>query len=263
MNTRYSIALLSLVGLAACGGGGGGEGSENATVDRLEEEVTIHGPYTLFEIQLENGKKFIMVSADNNRMVVDSTSLPHGFSTSVPAQIRTVRDGTDTSESITLRGYRGTYANIYVTSGFKTILPEVTEQERSRGIFLYAVNETSTFDLPSSGQISYRGHAFNNNPANDARLDYTIDYGRRRGWGEISASKAQSRQLLNEASIRYNFDVLGDLSGQGVEDGVVKNDSGRTIGLYNVLIAGPNAEEIVGEVRYDHTDKELYFHGSR
>ena len=57
--------------------------------------------------------------------------------------------------------------------------------------------------------------------------------------------------------------MLGDLSGQGVEGGVVKNDSGRTIGLYNVLIAGPNAEEIVGFVDYHDKSNEIYFHGSR
>ena len=265
MNTRYRIALLSLIGLAACGGGGGGEGSENATVDRLEAELMSNElpSYRLVEVRLANGVIATKIDVDRGWGHIDNSHLPHGFSSGNAASIRTVKtDGTEIAENTTLRGYRGSYASTFVSAPLQKIYAEYPAQQ-PYGIASRAAVQTESFDLPYSGQFSYRGYAFNNDPANDARFDYTIDYGRRRGWGEIGTSKVQGRQILEEAPIRDNFKTLDSLSGEGVKNAVVKNDSGRAIGAYSLLIAGPNAEEIVGEVRYDHTDKELYFHGSR
>ena len=41
-----------------------------------------------------------------------------------------------------------------------------------------------TQNLPSAGKATYSGRAFDANPAHDATLRYTIDFGARRGSGE-------------------------------------------------------------------------------
>ena len=69
--------------------------------------------------------------------------------------------------------------------------------------------------------------------------------------------------LLLEAPIRYYIDVIGGVTAaNGVKGGTV---SGSAEGTYNLGIAGPNAEEIVGDAIYGGSTKEdhvLNFYGT-
>lgn len=264
MKTRYSFVLLPIFGLVGCGGGGGDE--VPATVDRVEADIISNEvrEYKLIEIQLDNGASVTKADLVNGRGHVDNSHFPKGFSGNHAARLHSVTvNGSDISENIVLRGYRGSYASIFISNPLEKSFPERPAKERSQGTYARSVIQTESYDLPYSGQFSYYGNAFNNDPANDARLHYTIDYGRRLGWGEISESKAQGRQMLTESSVGYRSNVLGNLDGVGVKDGIVKNPQGDSLGEYHLVIAGPSGEEILGVVEYDNDSKEMHFHGNR
>lgn len=265
MKPRYGLALLPVFGLVACGGSGSGD-EIPATVDRLEADIVSNETqeYKLIEIRLDSGASVTKADLVSGRGHVDNSHFPVGFSGNHSARLRSVKvNGTDISENITLRGYRGSYASIFLSNALEKSFPERPAKERNQGTYARSVVQTESFDLPYSGQFSYYGDAFNNDPANDARLHYIIDYGKRTGWGEISESKAQGKQMLAEASVRYRSNVLGNLDGVGVKDGMVKNSRGDSLGEYHLVIAGPNGEEIIGVVEYDNNAKDLHFHGNR
>lgn len=270
MRTGIFLPALAASLLAACGGGGGGDDIPANIDNKIEADITNnHGPqYRTVEIRLANGQSFSKIDSATNRGHIDNSVMPRGFSQDHAAQFLAVaNDGTSISENTTLRGYRGSYSSMFVSAPLQQAYPGTSVLDRETGAPVRTTLQTDTFDIPMSGQFSYQGYAFNNDPAFDARLDYTIDYGRRVGFGEISPSRAQGRQILAEASIREHFTpVIGHLEGYGVKQAEVRDVAGKTIGAYSFLIAGPNAEEIAGEIEYGIygiNTKPLYFHGTR
>ena len=121
-----------------------------------------------------------------------------------------------------------------------------------------------TQNLPNVGKATYTGRAFDSNPAHDATLRYTIDFGAHRGSGEISASRGLGRMTLHDAPITHftaDNSEFGTMPAYGIE-GRRTLDGSKASGSYTLGIAGPNAEEIVGwaDINDDH---ELNLHGTR
>ena len=262
-----TIATLTL--LTACGGGGGDDSPQTDKPQSNNGKV-LTGKYFLPETDWDkgyeafrefswqrNGQTFA-TSEVNKGHTIDSAKLPAGFS-EFPAQLTITRsNGQQITENVNVRSYNGFHAGVFTTSGIRTQLPNDDNNEFNQ-IFI-----RPTTQLPSAGKATYAGRAFDQNPVNDASFTYTINFGTRRGSGEIAASQGVEKILLKEAEIKRETDsglMMYTL------DGAADAASGRLSGNeYTLVMAGPNAEEVIGSVGY--TDKKnqgglLLMHGTR
>ena len=265
-----TIATLSL--LAACGGGGS---DDNPPADRPDGNAQNGKTYFMPDTDSEpdsdnawsgfsgytlsrNGNTFVDGRFDKG-VTVNTASIPAGFA-EFPAQM-TINSKNDrgTTENVTVRSYQGFHAVNFAIKGPAGGL-----------VNRLGVNESGLqyFDptkiLPTAGKATYNGRAFDTDPAHDATLRYTIDFGSRRGSGEITASRGLGRMTLHESSIgHYGADssLFGTIPMYGIH-GMRTIDGNNTPGSYALAIAGPNAEEIVGYADIDD-DRELSLHGSR
>ena len=269
MKTQLLTTLVTLSLLTACGGGGG---DDNAPADKPQSNngKVPTGKYLLPETDWDkgyeafrefswqrNGQTFA-TSEVNKGHTIDSAKLPAGFS-EFPAQLTITRsNGQQITENVNVRSYNGFHAGVFTTSGIRTQLPNDDNNEFNQ-IFI-----RPTTQLPSAGKATYAGRAFDQNPVNDASFTYTINFGTRRGSGEIAASQGVEKILLKEAEIKRETDsglMMYTL------DGAADAASGRLSGNeYTLVMAGPNAEEVIGSVEY--TDKKnqgglLLMHGTR
>lgn len=192
-------------------------------------------------------------------VTVNTASIPAGFA-EFPAQMTiTSKNGGGTTENITVRSYQGFHSGIFAINGTAGSLVNRLGVDEG-GLPYFDPAKT----LPTAGKATYSGRAFDTDPAHDATLRYTIDFGNRRGSGEVSASRGLGRMTLHESSIgHYGADssLFGTIPMYGIH-GMRTIDGNNTPGSYALAIAGPNAEEIVGYADIDD-DRELSLHGSR
>lgn len=285
MKIQTLTATLTLALLTACGGGG--DGSPN----------TDSGNHNPSPVNSNMGKRYVMPLSpedDDDKSItrvewkrdgttiaigeygkdhiVNGDKLPIGFA-SFPVQIEiTGSNGKKEIINRTARSYQGYHAGALAIAPMKS-----GEEPFWDDLYVEYLNPTT--QLPNSDKATYTGHAFNDRADNDSALRYTINFSTRRGSGEIAASRSLGRIVLQEAAITKREDgELGDLTPFGVYRGQANVDGQHFPGTYNVAIAGPNAEEILGTVDYSNPayhnatdsarqnypiENTLHFHGTR
>ena len=267
MKAHLLIALVaSPLLLSACGGGGDDDERSFTTSDVVDgryDTARISGglqKYRNITLKDKNNTDIILVDRPSNRFFGEHAVLPFGFHESKGQFSTVTNDGKQASEDVTIRSYRGHYASVLETTRPNTVFSEELSPKSINGFSSDLIAPTDF--LPMNVIYTYKGKAFNSVPANDADLTYTIDYGNRRGSGEIAAASGHGKITLEEAPIRYYSDLIGVTSGYGVKDGVAKD---ATTGAYSLGIAGDNAEEIIGHAGYGQqpADNTINFVGSR
>ena len=266
MKAHLLIALVaSPLLLSACGGGG--DDDPTTPPERIEVKYSDAKPYGGMEnyrnvtLKDKNQTDIAVLDRASNRLSYEHAALPFGLN-EMKGQLSTIAgDNKQASEDVTIRSYRGYYASVLETSQLKTVFHETHHQKGTNGFRISFIIPTDF--LPMNAIYTYKGKAFNSIPANDAALTYTIDYGKRRGSGEISAAGEHGKIILEEAPIRYYSGLIAGTSGYGVKDGAAKDSAGT--GIYVLGIAGENAEEIIGHAEYGSQPAEntINFLGTR
>ncbi len=236
--------------LSACGGGG--DDDPTTPPERIEgkyDDTEFSGGmdgYRNITLKDKNRADIFLLDKTSNRIAYEHAILPFGLNEMKGQLSAVANDGKQTSENVTIRSYRGYYASVLETSKPTTVFPEMRNQKGVNGLRTQFI--VATDSLPANAIYTYKGTAFNNIPSNDAALTYTIDYGKRRGFGEIAAAGEHGKITLEEAPIRYYPELIGVTSAYGVKDGVAK---GSVDSIYRLGIAGENAEEIIGYAGYN------------
>ena len=266
---KYPL-LITLVAspllLSACGGGGDDDERSFTTSDVVDgryDTAKISSrleKYRNITLKDKNNANIFLLDRPSNRFFGEHAVLPFGFNESKGHLSTVTNDGKQASEDVTIRSYRGHYASVLETTRPNTVFSEELNPKSINGFSSDLIAPTDF--LPMNAIYTYKGKAFNSVPANDADLTYTIDYGKRRGSGEIAAAGEHGKITLEEAPIRYYSELIAGVSGYGIKDGVAKD---ATTGAYNLGIAGDNAEEIIGHAGYGQqpADNTINFVGSR
>lgn len=274
MKTQLLATLATLSLLTACGGGGGDNSPQTdkpqvpggtasgktyfmpdtASEPDNDDAWRDFSGYTL----ARNGSAFVN-GVFGKGDTVNTASVPSGFA-EFPAQMTmNSKNGRGTTENVTVRSYQGFHSGVFaINPPSGGVLSRLGVAESGLPYF------NPTQNLPSAGKATYTGRAFDTNAAHDATLRYTIDFGARRGSGEISASRGLGRMTLHDAPItRFtaNDSEFGTMPAYGIK-GSRTLDGSKASGSYALGIAGPNAEEIVGWADIDD-DYELSLHGTR
>ena len=270
MQQHILTSLVTLSLLTACGG----SGDDNAPADKPQtsDNTTTGKTYFLPEyteapnadgsqsyyssfVLNRDGNTFMDIHIGKG-MTVNTAPIPAGFS-EFPAQMRiTEKNGRTHDENVAIRSYQGFHSGILTINGTSGGL--VNRLEFNENGFPYM---HPTQNLPSTGKATYNGRAFDSDPINDATLRYTIDFGARRGSGEITASRGLGRITLHDAPITSFPTGNNGAVSYGIE-GRHSIEGTNLANTYSLGIAGPNAEEIVGKVNIDN-DRELSFYGTR
>jgi len=171
----------------------------------------------------------------------DLNALSQGFTGPTPAQLEYVGDSASFGTEVSLRSYRGFYAGAFYHD----------KEERTNALqhdWQAYASPTKAIELPRRGKATYQGKAFNMDEENDGVLTYNMDFAQKRGSGTVSATTRHAELALREAEIQT---LTGDFGKYyGVENGNIGTGNGVTSGRYNLMIAGPNAEEIAGTLTY-------------
>lgn len=270
MQQHILTSLITLSLLTACGGSG--DASTPADKPQTSGNTAIGKNYFLPEyteapnadgsqshyssfVLNRDGNTFMDIQIGKG-ITVNTTPIPAGFS-EFPAQMRiTEKSGRTHDENVAIRSYQGFHSGILTVNGTPGGL--VNDLEFNENGFPYM---HPTQNLPSVGKATYNGRAFDSDPINDASLRYTIDFGARRGSGEITASHGLGRITLHEAPITSFPTKNSETMSYGIE-GRHSIEGTNLAKSYSLGIAGPNAEEIVGKVNIDD-DRELSFYGTR
>lgn len=215
----------------------------------------IYNGYDTFTLKVD-GKTLVKEVRGEKKETVDLTAVPLGFKTLTAENKYTGDNGAEYKSDVTLRSYRGFYASALAYGKDSRANP----LDDDAGYYY-----SPTVTLPNSGTAIYAGKVFNDHAANDADLTYTINFGQKKGSGTVAAANGRPELTLQEKAITQFASPFGKT--HGVDDGDVRNADGKITGSYNLSIAGPNAEEIVGGLNYGPSgnthETEQLFYGKR
>ena len=211
--------------------------------------------YDTFTLKV-GGKTLVKEVRGEKKQTFDLTAVPLGFNTLTAENKYTGSNNAEYKSDVTLRSYRGYYAGAYAYGKDSRANPLDDDA---------APYYSPTVTLPNSGTAIYAGKVFNDRAANDADLTYTINFGQKKGSGTVAAANGRPELTLQEKAITRFASAFGNT--HGVDDGDVRSANGNITGSYNLHIAGPNAEEIVGGLNYGPSgnthETEQVFYGKR
>lgn len=263
-----NLSLLSLaVLLAACGGGG-----DNQVADAPRPHEEARDPILHYGLDPDDSDHRRMIFSLNGQTIVDVNTpghgfmdpngLPRGLSAPLTMNVRALRNdnGRWESEDVAARSYRGYHSAIVVVAPLQTIRD--SNQTTPIDPILPYLQATSADSLPRSGRATYQGQAFGVEADNIAALTYHLDFGQKTGHGEIAANPYHSLITLHRNHLYSKRDM--DLTYYTVE-GAADSSSHPYSGEYEVMLAGPQAEEIIGrvDITKKHQDEYIVLHGTR
>ena len=215
----------------------------------------IYKGYDTFTLKVD-GKTLVKEVRGEKKQTFDLTAVPLGFKTLTAENKYTGSNNAEYKSDVTLRSYRGFYAGALAYGKDSRANPLDSDS---------TPYYSPTVTLPNSGTAIYAGKVFNDRAANDADLTYTINFGQKKGSGKIAAANGRPELTLQEKTITQFASPFGKT--HGVDKGGVRSANGNITGSYNLYIAGPNAEEIVGDLNYGPSgnkhETEQVFYGKR
>lgn len=268
MKKQFPLLTLALL-LAACGGGGG----DNAATDQPTPRPDGGARDPLFPITLDDdelpghrqvdilvdGKKYAHGNVVERRAVVDPNVLPRGLSATQTLHVNARKaDGTVHSETVASRSYRGFYSGAVIGDKLRTF----SDPEEEASYFdLNYFTPTPTAGLPNAGRTTYHGQAFGFQSDNNATFHYHVNFADKTGYGEVAANRYHPAIYLSRETLRQERDAdrtYYEFDGS--------TDSRRgPYGAYDLILSGPQAEEVIGSVDFYHNGENttLGVYGTR
>lgn len=261
----FAFSLTSCF-LAACGGGGDGDNAINprdssrpalsaeerrvfeaSKLSSTESKLVGSPTGDTYRISV-NGNTIYKVEEKGIRSIqtTDARSLPSGFAT-LAGTATSSRTGR--SAATVTRSYQGFRSGVQVSYyADNSALPI--------SISVYGV-QAEMARLPKTGKATYSGIGFDRD--NQGTLVYRVDFGAKRGEGEITDFGRHGTIILNAANLQTTAD------GKNFIEGIARSTGGTSSNLhYAAALMGYGVEEIAGIVTDNVSGKEMMgFHGTR
>lgn len=196
---------------------------------------------------------------------VGDVNIAHEFNGNTNINVH--KNNIQITENQVLRGYRQNYsvvAGVQTTGLHNHNLPAVghSDERSEMEIDIVKGHATPEMSLPKTGTYQYSGAAFT--PTETGRLNYSVNFDKRYGSGNIVGLPRTGDVVLKQAPIGTFGHVNGSLDGTsvmgaGIEGKATFNNGNSSD--YKLGFFGNNAEEISGIVQ--HENGNIGFGGKR
>lgn len=196
---------------------------------------------------------------------VGDVNVAHEFNSNTNINVH--NNNRQITENQVLRGYRQNYsvvAGVQTTGLHNQNVPLVghSDERSEMEIDIVKGHATPEMSLPKTGTYQYSGAAFT--PTETGRLNYSVDFDKRHGSGNIVGLPRTGDVVLEQAPIGTFGHVNGSLDGTsvmgaGIEGKATFNNGNSSD--YKLGFFGNNAEEISGIVQ--HENGNIGFGGKR
>ena len=262
---KHHILYLAITALTLGGCSSAGSSLANAITDPLTPKP--HGKTTL-AINNQNGNGLLRTGDDvadtiniDGRDYRNNSTLDigHNWQNRLTGFHYVLKSNGRSLEDGQLEMYKRSYSAIVGAHVGNRYAPDGTAT-RADEFQIRSIQGTLTQEnqLPTTGIVRYQGHAFAGSDERNGRLDYSINYGDRKGSGHITGLPDFGNITLRTGNLdRHSSNITG-----------VAESQRRGNGNYHLNIFGPNANEIAGKAQNFTTpshsvNREVGFSGSR
>ncbi len=259
-NKMKKLLALLTVALVGCGGGGSNHNAQPESIKRNNNTSSTAQPSTP---NLPSNQKLVRIPFDLSytdevkSVTLDGSTissfsvdtLKNQPSNQIIKKPVTVEVMQDNGKTHSIDGHLSIYKQNYsALIDLDLFYSSEHINDSSYSDFTFDATPVPTVDNLIANKViaNYAGVAYHNyqGGSEDGKLEYTIDFGQRQGWGKITGiSGAAGDITLHQASIKPISTPMGRVYGIEAGDVSIK---GKKNYEYQLGIAGPNAEEVVG-----------------
>lgn len=265
---KTTLAMAALLFLAACGSSGSSSPSSQAADNSKQYSLSAQKKYLEKELAEDFGgngfKKLdsyeVTINGKTYSGTVDLGGLGNGLQR-LPLSLKIAADVNGQPYTGNAQGTLHLYQQQYSVVGGAQLRGGTVSGAAyhnpsyfpAEDLEIDVVKGRAAQNLPTVGTYRYQGVAFTQNE--QGKLDYAVDFDKRKGGGSITGIAAMGKIDLKESSIVPVSHTNADqsvISGHGINGAAISELKGS--GTYKLGFFGSNAEEIAGAVRQGNTN---------